>query len=95
MRRGRDEVPLKTLVSGLAELYSVMTGKQPGRVYRPPEITACGPVGEGGDFLELARAFVSYADEKAPGIVKTRPPSLARIVRQTLEMRRAALRAHK
>ncbi len=38
-----------------------------------------------------ARPFVSHADEKAPRIGMTQPPSLARIVRQSLEKRRAAM----
>ena len=95
VRRGRDEVPQITLVAGLAELYREFTGEEARRVYRLVETCGSGPFGEGGDLLELARALVSYADEKAPGFVKTRPPSLARIVRQTLEKRRAALRAHR
>ncbi len=95
IRRGRDEVSQKTLVAGLAELYWAFTGEEARRVYRLVETCGSGPFGEGGVLLELARAIVSYADEKAPGIVKTRPPSLARIVRQTLERRRPPLRAQK
>ncbi len=94
VRRGRDKVPQKTLVAGLAELYRATTDEEACRVYRLVD-TASGPFGEGGDLLELARALASYASEKVPGIGYSEPQSFALIVRQTLERRRPALRAHK
>ncbi len=91
VRRGRDEVALKTLVAILPDLYRATAGEEACRVYRLVETRCSGPFGEGGDLLYLARPFVSYADEKAPRIGMTQPPSLARIVRQTLGERRAAM----
>ncbi len=35
VRRGRDEVALKTLVAVLADLYRAITGEEACRVYRP------------------------------------------------------------
>ncbi len=89
VRRGRDDVALKTLVAVLADLYRATTGEDACRVYRLVETGCSGPFGE--DLLDLARPFVSYADEKALRIGMTQPPSLARIVHRTLEVRRAAM----
>lgn len=90
VKTGRDEVALKTLVAGLAELYRAITGKEPGRVYRAVKTRRGEPRGETGDFLKLVRMLVKYAHEAAPGIGKGGRKSLSKVVREVLEERRAA-----
>ena len=86
IKRGRDEAPKRALVGGLAELYRVMTGKEPGRVYLP----AKSPGREAGDFLELVRTFVGYANAVPPQDVICGTISLSKVVRQELKKRKVA-----
>lgn len=86
IKRGRDEAPKRALVGGLAELYRVMTGKEPGRVY----LAAKSPRREAGDFLELVRTFVGYANVGLPQGVICGTISLSKVVRQELKKRKVA-----
>ena len=89
VKKGRDEAAEKQMVRGLAELYRAMTGKEPGRVYRVVETRRGDPVGEAGDFLELARTLAGYANDVLGVTTSDGKRSLSKIVRQILEERRA------
>jgi hypothetical protein len=86
--RGRDEAPERALVAALAELYSITTGKEPRRTHRTIETSECDILGETGDFLELVRVFVGYANAVLPEGVTCGTRSLSKIVRQELRKRK-------
>ena len=88
--RGRDEAPERALVAALAKLYRVMTGKEPRRTHRAIETSKYDILGETGDFLELVRAFVGYANAVLPEGVTCGTRSLSKIVQQELKKRKDA-----
>ena len=89
VKRGRDDAILRRMVRSLATLYQEMTGKEPVRIYYDSDTHRGDREGEAGDFLEFVRVFTSYACEAIPygEIVANR--SMARIVRDVLEERKA------
>lgn len=88
--RGRDEAPKRALVAALAKLYRVTTGKEPGRTFRVIKTRKDDTLGEAGDFLELVRAFVGYANAELPEGVTCSTYSLSKIVRNELKRRKGA-----
>ena len=88
--RGRDEAPERALVAALAELYSITTGKEPVRTFRVIKTRKDDTLGETGDFLELVRAFVGYANAVLPEGVTCGTYSPSKIVRNELKRRKGA-----
>ena len=76
------------LVAALAELYRVMTGKEPARTNREIQTHDDDTLGEAGDFLELARDCVGYAAAVLPEGVTCGTRSLSKIVRQEMKKRK-------
>ena len=84
IKRGRDEAPERALVRALAELYRVTTRHEPRRTHRAFERFQSDVLGETGDFLELVRKFVGYANASLPGGIVCGTRALSKIVRQEL-----------
>ena len=89
VNRGRDEVNLRRMVRGLAALYHDMTGEEPARIYYNSDTNRGDLEGEAGDFLEFVRAFTSYVYQAIPHGKKAAIRSMAWIVRDEIEERKA------
>ncbi len=64
----------------MAELYSITTGTEPRRTHRAIETSNRDILGETGDFLELVRAFVGYANAVLPeGVIRAAHKVIARM----------------
>ncbi len=88
--RGRDEAPERALVAALAGLYCVTTGTEPVRTFRVIKTRKDDTLGETGDFLDLVRAFVGYANAVLPEGVTCGTYSPSKIVRNELKRRKGA-----
>ena len=84
--RGGGEPALRQMVRGLAAVYRDATAVIPTRTYQPWETAGKSPGGEGGHFLELAKAFAGMVNEALPeDLQRERPSSLSKIVREEIE----------
>ena len=88
VKRGRDDVILRSMVRGLAALYHDMTGEEPVRIYYVTDTKRGDREGEAGDFLAFVKAFTSYVYEAIPHVKKVANLSMVRFVRDVIKERK-------
>ena len=88
VKRGRDDVILRSMVRGLAALYHDMPGEEPVRFYYETDTKRGDREGEAGDFLSFVKAFTSYVYEAIPHVKKVANLSMVRFVRDVIKERK-------